>query len=67
MSVVNIQGIDFDIPKKGYVYNVITGEQEKRPIITNSSIPSEQKWTRTTLPESYNYKRNEELSKTRRR
>ncbi len=63
MSVINIQGIDFDIPKKGYVYNVITGEEEKRPIITNSSITAEQKWTRTTLPENYNYKRNEELSK----
>ena len=60
---VNIQGVEFDIPPKGKVRNVITGDLEKRPIITSSSKKEDQVWVRTTLPESYNYKRNEELSK----
>lgn len=63
MTKISIQGIDFEIPKKGYVFNLITKEEEKRPIITNSSISKEQVWTRTELPENYHYKRSEELSK----
>ena len=63
MTKISIQGIEFDIPKKGHIYNVITGEEEKRPIIISSSINKEQVWTRTELPENYEYKRNEEISK----
>ena len=63
MTKVTIQGIEFDIPKKGHIYNVITGEEEKRPVIISSSINKEQVWTRTELPENYEYKRNEEISK----
>lgn len=60
---VNIQGIDFTLPPKGKVFNIISGEFEKRPYITSSSKKSEQVWMRTELPENYEYKRNEELSK----
>lgn len=58
---VNIQGVEFEIPPKGKVRNVITGDLEKRPIITSSSKKEDQIWVRTTLPESYDYKRKEEL------
>jgi len=63
MSKVDIQGVTFELPPKGSVYNVITKEFEKRPIITSSSKKSEQVWKRTELPENYEYKRNEELAK----
>lgn len=63
MSKVTIQGIDFELPPKGCVYNVITKEIEKRPVITSSSKKNEQVWKRTELPENYEYKRNEEISK----
>ena len=59
--IVNIQGVDFTLPPKGKVFNVISKEEEKRPIITSSSIKADQVWIRTTLPEGYNYKRKEEL------
>ena len=58
---VNVQGVDFSLPPKGKVFNVITKDFEKRPIITSSSKKEDQVWIRTTLPEGYNYKRNEEL------
>jgi hypothetical protein len=58
---VDIQGVEFELPPKGKVYNVITKKIEKRPIITSSSKKEDQVWIRTTLPEGYNYKRKEEL------
>ena len=58
---VDIQGVEFELPPKGKVYNLITKKIEKRPIITSSSKKEEQVWIRTTLPEGYNYKRKEEL------
>jgi hypothetical protein len=59
--IVNIQGVDFTLPPKGKVFNVISQEEEKRPIITSSSIKADQVWIRTELPENYTYKRNAEL------
>ena len=58
---LNIQGVDFTLPPVGKVYNVISKELEKRPIITSASKKEEQVWIRTTLPDGYNYKRKEEL------
>ena len=58
---VDIQGVEFELPPKGKVYNLITKKIEKRPIITSSSKKEDQVWIRTTLPEGYNYKRKEEL------
>jgi len=48
-----IQGIDFKIPPAGKVKNVITGKNEKRPIITSSSKKEKQVWIRTELPKDY--------------
>ena len=59
--IVNIQGVEFTLPPKGKVFNVISKEEEKRPIITSSSVKADQVWIRTELPENYTYKRNAEL------
>ena len=58
-----IQGIDFKIPPAGKVKNVITGKNEKRPIITSSSKKEKQVWIRTELPKDYQKKRSEEILK----
>ena len=44
---VNIQGVEFTLPPKGKVYNIISKEIEKRPIITSSSKKADQVWVRT--------------------
>ena len=48
-----IQGIDYKVPPVGKVKNVITGKNEKRPIITSSSKKEKQVWIRTELPKDY--------------
>ena len=60
---VDIQGVEFTLPPKGKVFNIINKETEKRPIITSSSKKVDQVWIRTQLPENYEYKRKEELAK----
>ena len=63
MSKVNIQGVDFTIPKPGYIKNIISGKEEKRPIITSSSKKQNQKWIRTELPNDWAIRRRDELAK----
>ena len=65
MSKVKIQGIEFELPPVGCVKNIITGDIEKRPVITSSSKKKEQVWIRTELPENYELKRAEETARQR--
>jgi hypothetical protein len=52
-SVVEIQGVNCNIPAEGYVFNVLTKSLEKRPIYERSSIKEEQFWEVPPLPSWY--------------
>lgn len=52
-SVINIQGLDCNLPPEGYVYNILTREVEFRGIYKRSEIESEQYWKRIPLPSWY--------------
>lgn len=49
-SVMNIQGIECQLPPVGYVFNVATKQLEHREIYKRSEIESEQYWERIPLP-----------------
>lgn len=59
-SVVDIQGLQCEIPPIGYVYNIVTKKIEKREIWERSSNASEQYWERIPLPPWYKAKIKEE-------
>lgn len=50
---INIQGLDCWLPPAGYVFNVLTGQVERRPIIQRSSIKADQYWERIPMPDWY--------------
>lgn len=52
-SVEEIFGLKCNIPPPGYVYNVLTGQVEKRVIFARSTKKTEQYWEPTKLPENY--------------
>jgi hypothetical protein len=52
-SVEEIFGLKCNIPPPGYVYNVLTGQVEKRVIFARSTKKAEQHWEPTKLPENY--------------
>jgi hypothetical protein len=52
-SVVNIQGLDCNLPPEGYVFNIITKNIEYRGIYENSSKKEEQHWKRMNPPSWY--------------
>ncbi|MEJ7827161.1 MAG: hypothetical protein WKF91_03170, partial [Segetibacter sp.] len=62
-SVTNIQGLDCWLPPVGYVLNILTGNLEKRAIISMSSKKSEQYWQREPLPDWYKRREGAEESK----
>ena len=62
-TTVNIQDIEVNIPPKGYVFNQFTGKLEKRTILFSGKKKPNQCWERTPLPDNYNKKRQEEISK----
>ena len=57
-----IQGLKCSIPPVGCVYNVITGEVEKRGVYARSPKKSEQMWEYTKLPKDYTKLRERELA-----
>lgn len=59
-SVVDIQGLQCQIPPVGYVYNIITKKIEEREIWQRSPYPEEQYWERVPLPSWYKAKIKEE-------
>lgn len=52
-TVLNIQGLECNIPQEGYVYNVITDKVEQREIYSRSEIKEEQYWERIKPPVWY--------------
>lgn len=58
-----VNDIECWTPPSGHVFNRLTGEIEKRPILSSSTRHKEQKWYRTELPSDYNKMRMAELRK----
>jgi len=57
----NIQGLVCHLPPVGYVYNVLTGEVEKRGVYARSPRKTDQYWEPTRLPTDYHKLREKEL------
>lgn len=62
-SIENIQGLDCNIPPVGCVYNVLTGEVEKRGVYSRSVKKAEQYWEAIKLPLSYSKLRDKEIAR----
>jgi len=52
-TVINIQGLDCNIPPEGYVVNFINNQLEYRGIYSRSENPNEQYWERLPYPSWY--------------
>ena len=52
-SVIDVQGLNCNLPPEGYVYNIITKQLEFRGVYKRSEIKSEQYWKRIMLPNWY--------------
>tara|TARA_R110000868_G_scaffold355201_2_gene616610 strand:- start:752 stop:2815 length:2064 start_codon:yes stop_codon:yes gene_type:complete len=52
-TVLNVQGLNCNIPPEGYVYNIVTKQLEYIGIHSRSDNPKEQYWERTPLPSWY--------------
>ncbi len=52
-SVLNVQGLECQLPPVGYVFNIITKQVEHRGVYQRSDIISEQYWERIPLPYWY--------------
>lgn len=52
-SVLNIQGLNCNLPPPGYVFNNITKKVEYRGVYSRSDNPKEQYWEIPTLPSWY--------------
>lgn len=59
--IENIQGLDCHVPPFGYVFNILTGQVEKRLIYSRSPKKSDQYWENIKLPANYSKLREREL------
>ena len=51
--IIDIQGLQCNLPPEGYVYNIITKQVEFRGVYKRSEKQSEQYWKRIMLPDWY--------------
>ena len=61
-TVEEIFGLKCNIPPNGYVFNVMTGQVERRGVYARSSRKSDQYWEPTKLPENYYRLREKEVN-----
>ncbi len=52
-SIINVQGLECNLPPEGYVYNILTKQLEYRGVYQRSKIQEEQYWKRIALPNWY--------------
>lgn len=52
-SIIDIQGLQCNLPPEGYVFNLITKQVEYRGVYKRSENQSEQYWKRIPLPDWY--------------
>lgn len=62
-SIENIQGLDCNIPPVGCVYNVLTGDVEKRGVYSRSAKKADQYWEAIKLPLNYSKLRDKEIAR----
>lgn len=62
-TLEDIQGLRCHIPPEGYVYNILTGQVERRIIYSRSPKKAEQFWEPTKLPKDYTKLRDKEVSR----
>ena len=60
-TTIDVQGLQCSIPPKGYVYNILTGQVEKRGVYERSPKKSEQMWEATKLPKDWIKLREKEI------
>lgn len=59
----DVQGLICNLPPVGYVYNILTGEVEKRGVYARSPKKSEQYWEAIKLPKDYIKLREKEIDR----
>jgi hypothetical protein len=59
----DIQGLICHLPPVGYVYNLLTGQVEKRGVYARSPKKDEQYWEPTKLPKDYTKLRDKEIDR----
>lgn len=52
-SIIEIQGLQCNLPPEGYVYNVLTKQLEQREIYKRSDVEADQYWERLKMPAWY--------------
>ena len=52
-TVIDVQGLQCNLPPEGHVFNIITKQVEFRGVYKRSEIESEQYWKRIMLPDWY--------------
>jgi hypothetical protein len=62
-TIEDVQGLKCHLPPVGCVYNVLTGEVEKRSIYSRSPKKSEQYWEGIKLPQNYQRLREKEVTR----
>lgn len=51
--IINVQGLDCNLPPEGYVYNILTKQVEFRGVYERSKLKEEQYWKRVPHPSWY--------------
>lgn len=52
-TIINVQGLDCNLPQEGYVYNILTKQVEFRGVYERSKLKEEQYWKRVPHPSWY--------------
>jgi len=52
-TIINVQGLDCNLPPEGYVYNILTKQVEFRGVYKRSELKEEQYWKRVPHPSWY--------------
>ncbi|MFD2922044.1 hypothetical protein ACFS6H_20150 [Terrimonas rubra] len=62
-TTVDVQGLACQVPPVGFVFNILTGQLEKREIFKRSELPANQYWERQEIPDWYKKKSREVTAK----
>jgi hypothetical protein len=60
-SIEDVQGLKCQLPPVGYIYNILTGQVERRSVYSRSAKKNEQYWESIKLPKDYTKLRDKEF------
>lgn len=60
-TIEDVQGLLCNVPPEGFVYNILTGQVEKRGVYSRSPLKAEQYWESIKLPKDYKKMRDKEI------